>query len=71
MGYKKIGENKKCIFYKNLFCGKHKNYDIILAKRKKDGYKTYLVVKDNKPIYEHQQIESIYCHIDILNLAKK
>lgn len=67
----KISENNKFIFYKNEFTGEKDGYKIIVAEEKKTGYKEYLLLEDDKPIYANQQIESIWYRIEALKLLKQ
>ena len=67
-----VGENKKYRFYQNFLCiKKYKGYRILLAENKITKQRTYLVIENNKPIYENNRIEDIYCHIDMLKLSDK
>lgn len=63
---KKIGENEKAIFYTNIFCSDFKDgYRIILAIKKDDGDKNYLLLKDNQPIFESKRLEDCWSKHDI------
>ena len=68
---KKIGENEKATFYTNLFCTDFKDgYRIVLAIKKDDKDKNYLLLKDNQPIYESKRIEDVGSKhdIEVINL---
>ncbi len=72
MELEKIGENDKVIFYKNMFTKDYGDgYKIVLIEEKGNGRKTYLLLKDDEPIYENQNMESIYWHKEALDLANK
>lgn len=61
----KIGENEKCIFYKNMFTKDFDNgYKIVVCEFKDSGNKEYLLIKNNKPLYSHTNIENIYYRYD-------
>ena len=42
----------------------------VMYLRDKTGYKTRVVVKDQKYIFESQKLEDLYVHLDILVLTK-
>ena len=68
---KLVGENSKCKFYKNFLCQEYKGYNILLVELKSTKKRTYIVVKDGKPVAENNKIEGLYCNIDILKLMEK
>ena len=68
----KIGENDKCIFYKNMFTTDFKDgFKIVMVKTKKNGYQEYLLIKNDKPIYASQKIENIWSRHDLYKLIKR
>ncbi len=66
-----VGENDKFKFYQNSFCKDYKGYGILLTEDKKTKRRMYIVTDKNIPVYDSQQIESIYIHIDLLVFANK
>lgn len=73
---KKLAENKKTIFYKSEFSDtvkeKYKGkYKLVIAKDKKNGDKEFLLIKNDKPIYANQRVESVFYHIDVLEILDK
>ncbi len=67
---KKVAENKICVFYKNEFTGAYKGYTVLVAEIKKSGEMNYVVVENFQVIYASQQIEAVYCWIDMKKLAE-
>lgn len=63
----KIAENDKCIFYKNEMTRDYGDgYKTVIAEQKKTGYKEYLLIFNDKPIYAHQNLEHIYYRREML-----
>jgi len=68
---KKIAENDKAIFYTNEFCNtKDDEFKIIIAERKDNKFKEFVLLRNGKPIYSSQNVENLYRRIDILKSVK-
>jgi len=67
----KIAENNKAIFYTNEFCNiKDDEFKIIITERKDNKFKEFVLLRNGKPIYSSQNVENLYCRIDILKSVK-
>ena len=65
-----VGENKKCRFFTNSFCGEYKGYKIVIAESKKTKERNYVAIKNKKVIAESKTIEGIGFKIDVFKLAE-
>jgi hypothetical protein len=68
----KIGENEKGIFYKNFLTQDFGDgYKIVLFQFKDTGYREYLLLKDDKPVFNSIRIEDIWDRHDMLKDLEK
>ncbi len=67
----KLGENEKYIFWDKGMTGKiDDDFRIVMAESKKNGFKEYLLLEKNKPIYNNTNIESVWYRYEIIKLSK-
>jgi hypothetical protein len=65
-------ENNKARFYKTGM-GKNfpRDFDLVIAERKSDGFREYILYHNKTPVYSSQSFEAIAVRIDIINKLKE